>query len=282
MVTESAARTASARPPWPTAAKVTVAVLTLVLVVLAAGRSERASTPSAVPTPVPPLSTSTTSTSTSTSTMVPPAPTSTTPPASTTVATTAPPAPVAVPTTIAPAPPAPALAALRINDTLAAPGGYSRDLFPTWLDFDGNGCDARDDTLAAESLAPVTQNGCDVIGGQWLSIYDGAIVTDPSTLDVDHMVPLAEAWRSGAHMWDPQRRARFANDLTDPDHLIAVTAATNRSKGDRPPNEWRPPAEGSWCRYATAWINVKITWDLTATTPERDALGQMLDRCSAS
>ena len=182
-------------------------------------------------------------------------------------------------TTTKPPNPAPDLAALRIDDQQGSTAGYSRDLFPTWLDFDGNGCDARDDTLTAESLTPVGRNGCDVTAGEWVSIYDGVTTTDPSTLDVDHMVPLAEAWRSGAHAWDAERRARFANHMDDPDHLIAVTASSNRSKSDSPPNVWRPPASNSWCRYATAWVQVKITWDLSGTTAERDALGQMLATC---
>ncbi len=118
-----------------------------------------------------------------------------------------------------------------------------------------------------------------MISGRWLSIYDGVEVSDPSELDVDHLVPLAEAWRSGAHAWETDRRAAFANDLSYPDHLIAVTGATNRSKSDSPPNEWRPPLRSTWCRYATAWVTVKTTWSLTVTTAERDALGQMLDTC---
>lgn len=198
------------------------------------------------------------------------APATTTPSTSTTEAsTTAPPA------TVEPAD----VSALLIDDSPSPSTGYSRDLFPTWLDFDGNGCDARDDTLAAESLDAVTRDGCDVTGGRWISIYDGVTVTDPSELDIDHVVPLAEAWRSGADVWDAERRARFANHLDYADHLIAVTASTNRSKGDSPPNGWRPPSEAVWCRYATAWVTVKVTWNLTATTLERDTLGQMLERC---
>lgn len=185
---------------------------------------------------------------------------------------------VPTPTPITSAPASVDLARLRIEDG-APPGGYSRDMFPTWLDFDGNGCDARDDTLAAESLTPVTKEGCEVTGGRWWSVYDGVTITDPSQLDVDHVVPLAEAWRSGAHSWSGERRARFANHLGYDDHLLAVTASSNRSKGDSPPNGWRPPIEASWCRYATAWVTIKVAWDLTATTRERDAVGQMLDTC---
>ena len=223
--------------------------------------------------------------SSSTSTVVATAPESVTP-------STAPSAPPSGPPAPPPAPAPPTgegagsagalLAQLRIVDGAASPAGYSRDLFPTWLDLDGNGCDAREDTLIAESVVTAQVNhsdGCDVVSGHWFSIYDGVEITEPSELDVDHLVPLAEAWRSGAHGWDGARRAAFANDLTFADHLIAVTASTNRSKSDSPPNEWRPPRRETWCRYASAWVDVKATWSLSATTPERDALGQMLDTC---
>lgn len=133
----------------------------------------------------------------------------------------------------------------------------------------------------AESLTPavVDPSGCDVVAGDWISVYDGERFTTPGGLDVDHLVPLAEAWRAGAHAWDAGRRAAFANDLAYPDHLIAVSASSNRSKADSPPQEWRPPRRDVWCRYATAWVTVKDTWALTITTPERDALGLMLDAC---
>jgi len=176
-------------------------------------------------------------------------------------------------------PPArPDLTQLAVDDG-ADPGGYDRGLFPTWLDLDLDGCDTRDDTLTAESEIPVQRDGCDVVAGRWTSVYDGVVVTDPGQLDVDHVVPLAEAWRSGAHAWDGVRRAEFANSLADPDHLVAVTAASNRAKGDSSPDRWRPGRRDTWCWYATAWITIKVTWSLTATTGERDALGVMLDTC---
>lgn len=270
---------------WPLRAKITVAVLALILVIVVGAGSARheadedrvagqppSSTVSALP------SSSSTTGSTISDTASPPPP----PPAA---------PPPTAPTTAPPPPPASVrrnggggalIAQLRVIDGAASPSGYSRDLFPTWLDLDGNGCDARDDTLIAESLVPAQVNysdDCDVVSGRWLSIYDGLEVTEPSDLDVDHLVPLAEAWRSGAHAWEAVRRTAFANDLAFPDHLIAVTASTNRSKSDSPPNEWRPPQQGTWCRYANAWVTVKVNWSLTITTPERDALGQMLDTC---
>lgn len=244
-------------------------IAALILLALSSSPKQEAAdatVPPAEPTATSESSSKSDSVSSSTSTLATPPESTTTSPQVTTV-------------TSQPPTSTPELAALRIDDQQVSTAGYSRDLFPTWLDLDGNGCDAREDTLTVESLAPVARNGCDVTAGEWVSIYDGVATTDPSILDVDHIVPLAEAWRSGAHAWEGDRRARFANDLDYPDHLIAVTASSNRSKGDSPPNEWRPPDESSWCRYATAWVRVKVTWDLSGTTAEREALGQMLATC---
>lgn len=256
---------------WPLRAKVVVGALTILLVVVATIAGLRQAPP-------PQRSAGPLTTSTST-TAIPAAPDSS---PLTSGADVVPPTPPTTPSPAAPEPVRPSLAQLRVVDLVATQPGYSRDLFPTWLDLDANGCDAREDSLIAESLvaASVHRSGdCEVLAGRWLSIYDAVEVTDPSNLDVDHMVPLAEAWRSGAYAWDGTRRAAYANDLTFADHLIAVTASTNRSKSDSPPNEWRPPRQDSWCRYASDWITIKLTWSLTATTPERDALGQMLDTC---
>jgi hypothetical protein len=66
---------------------------------------------------------------------------------------------------------------------------------------------------------------------------------------IDHVVPLAEAWRSGAAAWNADQRERFANDLVDP-QLIAVSASSNRSKGDQDPAEWKPPRRVTWCLYS--------------------------------
>lgn len=107
----------------------------------------------------------------------------------------------------------------------------------------------------------------------WISVYDGITVTDAGKPDIDHMVPLANAWRSGAGSWTAERRKAFANDLPRP-QLLAVSAATNRSKGDQGPDEWQPPAKGYWCTYATAWTNVKSTYQLTVTGGGEDEAGR--------
>jgi hypothetical protein len=169
------------------------------------------------------------------------------------------------------------LARLAVVDA-PPPGGYVRDLFPTWLDLDGDGCNAREQALRTYSNPAATvAGGCKIVAGAWFSDYDGLTFTVPGDVDIDHVVPLAEAWRSGAAAWTTDQRAVIANDQAN---LWPVSAASNRSKSDSPPNEWRPPRRESWCTYARRWVAVKTAYRLTVTTPERDALGQMLETCT--
>jgi hypothetical protein len=159
--------------------------------------------------------------------------------------------------------------------------GYKRELFPLWIDADHNGCNTREEVLIAESRgkAQVDPYGCKVVAGDWYSLYDGLTFTDPSELDIDHMVPLAEAWDSGAASWDTPRRQAYANDLDHPQALRAVSASANRSKGDLDPGQWKPTREAAWCEYANDWVAVKKSWDLSADQNEVDDLRVMLRTC---
>lgn len=152
--------------------------------------------------------------------------------------------------------------------------GYDRDLFPHWRDGDGNGCDARDDVLVAQDRSGgLSVEDCDgSMAGQWVSMFDGETVTDSSDLDIDHLVPLKEAWVSGARDWPTAEREAFANSLEEPWHLLAVTASSNRSKSDQDPAEWMPPLADVECAYVWAWVQVKTEWDLTVDQAEADAL----------
>jgi hypothetical protein len=156
--------------------------------------------------------------------------------------------------------------------------GYSRDRFHHW-DAQGSGCDTRDVVLKRDGVGVQVGTDCAITKGTWTSPYDGATVTDPQSLDVDHMVPLANAWRTGAGSWTDQQREAFANDLTRP-QLVAVTASSNRSKGDQDPSEWKPPRRDYWCTYARDWITVKAYWKLNVTTAEKAALNDMLGTCT--
>ena len=160
---------------------------------------------------------------------------------------------------------------------------YDRSLFVHWIDADGDGCDTRQEVLIAESRVSVEMgSGCTVVSGQWYSWYDGATWTNPSDVDIDHFVPLGEAWRSGADNWAADRRRNFANDLGLDVSLEAVTDNVNQSKGDRDPAEWLPPLSEVNCEYATDWVLVKYRWNLTVDTTERDALNQIITGACAS
>ena len=160
-------------------------------------------------------------------------------------------------------------------------GGYDRDLFRHWIDADGDGCDTRREVLIAESTTPVSVGSrCSLSGGTWVSAYDGVSTTDASSFDVDHFVPLAEAWRSGAHAWDSTTRQNFANDLGYEMSLIAVSASSNRSKSDRDPSSWMPRNADFKCEYVYSWIQVKLRWKLTIDSSEANALRNNWSGCT--
>lgn len=154
--------------------------------------------------------------------------------------------------------------------------GYSRDKFPHWIS-QGNGCDTRQVVLQRD--ADYYSGTCPVTSGKWYSYYDGVTLYNPSDLDIDHVVALAEAWRSGASSWTTDKREDFANDLSGT-QLIAVSASTNRSKGDQDPSTWQPPRSGAACGYAKWWISTKYKWNLNLQSSEKTALQSMLNSCS--
>ncbi|MFC4005482.1 HNH endonuclease family protein [Prauserella oleivorans] len=155
--------------------------------------------------------------------------------------------------------------------------GYDRDLFPHWSD-QGDSCNTREAVLERDGTGVETGTDCYPTSGSWYSPYDGATWTDPSDVDIDHVVPLAAAWRSGADEWTTDKREQFANDLSAP-QLIAVTDDVNQEKSDQTPDEWQPPAEEYHCTYASMWIGVKHKWELTVDDAEKAALADMLETC---
>lgn len=159
--------------------------------------------------------------------------------------------------------------------------GYSRDRFTLWTDADGDGCNTRNEVLIAEATTkPAIGASCKLTGGRWLSYYDGATWTLASDLDIDHLVPLAEAWDSGARNWTAAQRTAYANDLGDSRDLVAVTDNVNQSKGDRDPAEWLPPLAGATCRYVAEWLVVKVRWRLTVDSAEKSALTGLAAGCT--
>jgi hypothetical protein len=174
----------------------------------------------------------------------------------------------------------PAFAAEKITLTVTEDqvGGYSRNLFKHWIDADKDGCNTRYEVLIAEAIVkPKVGAGCYLTGGKWKSPYEGKVFTNPTGLDIDHMVPLAEAWRSGAWAWTAAQRMEFANDLEDSRSLLAVTASLNRSKGDRDVAGWLPVK--AQCAYIANWIAVKSRFDLTVDPTEGEFLLSKITSC---
>jgi uncharacterized protein DUF1524 len=170
---------------------------------------------------------------------------------------------------------------------IAAPEYRRQEWMSGWADEDGDCQTTRTEVLIRDARAvsfqsPRSGADCEVAAGVWRDPYTGEQVTDPSTLDVDHLVPIAEAHRSGGHAWSAERKKAYANDLTYRWHLIATTAHANRSKGDRAPQDWKPPASEVWCEYATAWAVIKFTWNLSSTADRSEGHGQHLSVASSN
>lgn len=186
------------------------------------------------------------------------------------------------------------LSSLRIASN-TDDGQYKRDLFPTWDTIEGT-CNTREYVLKRDGTNVVTNSACAATSGSWLSPYDGATWTAASDLDIDHMVPLKNAWivsssihlcllechtngkQSGANAWTTAKREQFANDITRP-QMWAVTDNVNEAKGEKSPDAWKPPLSSFYCTYARAWVEVKNYWDLSITSAEKAALTSMLNTC---
>ncbi|MCK9929368.1 HNH endonuclease family protein [Frankia sp. Mgl5] len=154
---------------------------------------------------------------------------------------------------------------------------YDRDLFPHWITVSG-ACNTREQVLKRDGIGVVVNSSCAATSGSWYSPYDGATWTAAADVDIDHMVPLAEAWASGAWAWTTTQRQTYANDLGGPE-LWAVTDNVNQSKGDKDPAEWQPSLSSFRCTYARAWVQVKYYYNLTVDSTEKSALNTMLGTC---
>ncbi len=174
-----------------------------------------------------------------------------------------------------------ALAQLPVREPDEA-GGYHRELFGTaWADVDGNGCDTRNDILARDLVDVRTEDGCVVLVGTLLDPYSGEPIPfvrgpDSAQVQVDHVVALADAWRTGASAWSPARRQAFAND---PANLLAVSGGANQDKGASDAAAWLPPQAGYLCVYVLRQLRVKVAYGLWLTPDERAAVERGLDRC---
>ena len=141
-------------------------------------------------------------------------------------------------------------------------GEYNREDWGNWIDEDGDGLNTRHEVLAEESLIkPVISNN-KVVSGKWFDKYTGKYFTNPSDLDIDHLVPLKNAYISGASNWSKKKKNRYYNYLKYDNHLIAVSKSANRNKSDKSPVDWLPPNEEYQCEYVREWFKIKTAWGL--------------------
>lgn len=157
----------------------------------------------------------------------------------------------------------------------AGSSSYARAKFRFWIDADRDGCDTREEVLLAESRTRVRRGrGCSILAGTWFSPYDGRSWRRPSDVEVDHAVPLKEAWESGARSWTASGRMKFANDLGYAWSIDTVTDNLKASRRDRDVAGWLPPRQR--CRYAVHWVAVKYRWRLSVNAAEKNKLASLL------
>jgi hypothetical protein len=156
---------------------------------------------------------------------------------------------------------------------------YNRKSWPHWTDEDNDCQNTRAEILIRDSLGQVKfkrNKGCSVSWGRWIGPYTGEEFTKASDLDIDHIVPLSHAHKTGASNWTRKEKRRFAND---PENLLAVDDSTNQAKGDKGPARWKPPLKSYWCEYANRWKRIKIKYGLNSSIPEQRSLGVMGREC---
>jgi hypothetical protein len=178
-----------------------------------------------------------------------------------------------------------ALAGLE-NLPQAPPDGevpdYEREAFLPggWADLDHDGCYTRNEILARDLTAlTYLEDGCKVASGRLNDPYTGLTIDfdraeSTQTVQIDHLVPLAQAWRAGAWAWDRDQRRAFAND---PAELLAVAGSANQAKGDQGPAEWLP--EINQCGYGAAYATLAARYELAIPAADRNVLAFLLREC---
>ncbi|MFE3544980.1 HNH endonuclease family protein [Nocardia sp. NPDC059177] len=183
---------------------------------------------------------------------------------------------------------------VRVVAARPHPGGYERGckagqgcvFGPAWTDDTDapgghDGCDTRNNVLAAQLREVVRRGRCVVVAGILTDPYTGTDLpfrkSEGGRIQIDHVYPLAAAWDMGAATWPLDRRRRFANDLSV--NLLATSAATNQAKRDHTPADWLPPAHPNHCFYAAKYLTAATDYDLPITTADHTRLHEVARNC---
>jgi hypothetical protein len=186
------------------------------------------------------------------------------------------------------------LAKVKVVASRPNPPGYDRScrkghgcvFGPAWKDVDRNGCDTRNDVLAAQLTAVNLRDGsrCVVVAGELQDPYTGRAIhfakAQASKVQIDHVYPLGRAWDMGAARWSAGRRTEFANDQAI--NLLAVDGKTNESKGDQGPGEWLPLNKAFRCAYVLRFLQVAVKYGLPVTRADADAAREIAPTCGGA
>lgn len=169
---------------------------------------------------------------------------------------------------------------IALTLTLLTCANYKRSTFRHWVDADRDCQNTRQEVLIRQSLVPVLmdEKGCKVISGKWYDPFTDKFYSNPRRLDIDHHVPLKEAYSSGADKWDYETRKAFANDLETKGALIAIYLGTNRSKGAKDPGRWLP--KNGKCKYIETWVRIKEKWGLKYDVQEKGVVASLAAQCN--
>ena len=150
---------------------------------------------------------------------------------------------------------------------------YKRTDYKHWADYDKDCQNTRHevliDNVVQGSLTELSPDGCKIVAGLWVDKYTGEIHNSPTTLDIDHIVPLGHAHAVGAAGWSRDKKKQFANDR---ENLLAVSAQQNRQKGKKGPDQWMPRDRDYHCQYINKWLFVKRKYGLFLTAKEVEAI----------
>lgn len=179
---------------------------------------------------------------------------------------------------------------------------YDRKEWKHWIPYEGKSCwNVREEVLKRDSIPKTinfldknkvpTQNeneACSIgvisdskitteNSGEWIDPYSGDLIKDSSKVDIDHIIPLSKAAKSGGQNWSKEKKEIFANDL---ENLLATSAKENRKKGDKGPGEYMPPNKDYHCQYAKSYISIAYKYSLTINEKDSKVLNKTIKECS--
>lgn len=170
----------------------------------------------------------------------------------------------------------------KVDSTPDSPAeDYDRSVhFGGWQRIGDTCVNIRAQVLIRDSKIPVQmrKSGCSVATGEWYDPYTDQTFTRADQLDVDHLVPLRNAYTSGGWKWDDKKRCRYSNFMKNPIHLVPVSATENRRKSDYTPADYLPPNQQFLCDYAVRWLKIKTIWGLVMMPPEAEAIQQIISQ----